>query len=121
MTKKLYSSKGFKNDEITAENIKALQNETYDLAEQLIDMCRAYAAKTGRDLSHHPHLAEYAEISMQAALVVVAGSASCKVADEEAQEDLDRAIFALRWRFNNARAEMKKARGLNIVRKHDVN
>ena len=118
---KRYSAKGFTESGITEANIEALEAETHTLAERLIECCRTYAAETGRDLSHHPHLHEYAEISLQAAVVVLAGSTSCAIDDTSSTEDLERAILLLRTRHNATRRHIKTQRGLKIIRKNDVN
>jgi len=118
---KRYSAKGFTKNGITNANMEALEAETYTLAERLIECCRAYAAETGRDLSHHPHLHEYAEINLQAAVVLLAGSTSCSIEDTSSSEDLERAILVLRTRHAATRRHIKTQRGLKIIRRDDLN
>jgi hypothetical protein len=121
MPKNRYRADGFNADGILPENGMALLEEAHELTERLIECCRAYAKETQRDLSRHAHLHEYAEISLQAATYLLAGSTSCSISDEASQSDLDRAIEALQMRHHAIRKSIKATRGLNVIRKHDVN
>lgn len=119
---KRYSAKGFGPDGITQENADALHEEMRALSISLGTTTYEYASATGRDLKCHPHLAEWAEIVMIAAIRIAASAANCPTNDAEAEDNLRRAHLILDNFFQQLREGIKAGNSTKpVISKHSVN